>query len=125
MLPRVPHGRVDEAAAARDAFGLCWAADIEQGEDELGLRKVECCTFLVACRRFDDVMGFLPSPGRGRAMAGLPMYQLVSSPNISPSSSPPPKASDVQRAAPPHHLGALLAFRPSRRPSFASRACLP
>ena len=48
----------------------------------------------------------------------------VASPNISPSSSPPPKASDVLRAALSHHLGTLLAFRPSRRPSLARRACL-
>ena len=72
MLPRVPHGRVDEAAAARDAFGLCWAADIEQGEDELGLRKVECCTFLVACRRFGGVKGSLPTGRAGGSTARMP-----------------------------------------------------
>ena len=43
-------------------------------------------------RRFGGAKGSL---ARGRAVAGLPMYLLVSSPNISPSSSPPPKGADV------------------------------
>ena len=100
MLPRVPHGRVDEAAAARDAFGLCWAADIEQGEDELGLRKVECCTFLVACRRFDDV-GLPAQPWAGVERGqGCRCASGVASPNISPSSHGPVLLRNIQRRCP-------------------------
>ena len=73
VLPSVPHGRVDEAAAARDAFARRMGSRYSSPSLVSPRWKVDIEFFLTSLlRRFGGVKGSLAG---GRAGAGLPMRQ--------------------------------------------------
>ena len=78
VLPPAPHGRVDEAAAARDAVARRMGSRYSSPSLVSPRWKVDIEFFLTSLlRRFGGVKGSLAG---GRAGAGLPMRQLVVEP---------------------------------------------